>query len=521
MNKKLMCWLLAFALVLVSGGDRLILPVGADIITDGVMDGSETITMMPDFTDDEVLVVLTHEASLQFIDYTLDDFPEIECVEISDLSTGKGAVVKAVLSGEQLRMDSIGARFMNQDIDIDGFRRILYIRLANPSKGNVLRAVAALEQRDDIYSAEPNYIIQVNEPEAAVSPTATETDYTWAADKIQLEDAWDIETGSNTVYVGILDSGIDDSHPELDNKVRNSLCVNYVNDGGSATSDPIGHGTAIAGIIAAKHNDDAVGFSGVCQLVRLVSLRVAGGLAGMRNADFINALNYARVNDIAILNISLGFSDTVEPTALHEAISNYDGLIVWGAGNSNRNYDEDDSAPSYWEHANVIVVGASTSSDTRCSFSDYGITAVDLFAPGDNVLSCIPYSLCPASNCTSSYHVHRGYHRTSGTSFAAPFVAGVAALIIARHSDATAATVKQVLINSVDSVSALRNLCLSGGRLNAYNAITSKFLHNDSTYTSVSALYHRVSCNDCDATWLEEHAERPGVETCVYCGEIL
>lgn len=91
MNKKLLCWLLAFALVLVSGGDKLILSVGADLITDVGIGDSETITTMPDFTDDTVLVVLTHEASLQFIDYTPADFPEIECADIEDLSTGKGA----------------------------------------------------------------------------------------------------------------------------------------------------------------------------------------------------------------------------------------------------------------------------------------------------------------------------------------------------------------------------------------------------------------------------------------------
>lgn len=132
MYKKFLCWMLAFAFVLVSGGDKLILSVGAGLIADGELDNPETITMMPDFADDAVLVVLTHEASLQFNDYTPADFPEIECAAIEDISMGAGAQVQVILRGEQLEMDSIGARYMNQNIDIDGFRRILSLKLANP-----------------------------------------------------------------------------------------------------------------------------------------------------------------------------------------------------------------------------------------------------------------------------------------------------------------------------------------------------------------------------------------------------
>lgn len=145
MYKKFLCCLLAIALVLVSGGARLILPVDADSISGTDTGNLGTITTMNDFTDDCVMVVLTHEASLQFVDYTPADFPELECAEVDDLSSAKGAKVQAVLRGEQLDMDSIGARFMNQNIDVEGFRRILCLRLANPGKGNVLRAVMALE----------------------------------------------------------------------------------------------------------------------------------------------------------------------------------------------------------------------------------------------------------------------------------------------------------------------------------------------------------------------------------------
>ena len=191
MYKKVLCWMLAFAFVLVSGGDKLILSVGADLITEIGTDGSETITMMRDFTDDIVLVVLTHEASLEFIDYTPADFPELECSEIRDLSTGTGTKVQALLRGEQLEANSIGERFMNQNIEIDGFNRIISLKLTNPSKGNVLRAVAALEQREDVEYAGPNYLNQVIEPQATAQ-SDERSPYGWAAAKIEQEAAWEI-----------------------------------------------------------------------------------------------------------------------------------------------------------------------------------------------------------------------------------------------------------------------------------------------------------------------------------------
>lgn len=546
MNKKLMCWLLAFALVLVSGGDRLILPVGADSIAEGAMDGSETITMMPDFAEDGVMVVLTHEASLQFIDYTPADFPEVELAEVQDFSSAKGAKVQAVLRGEQLDMDSVGARFMNQDIDIDGFQRVLYLKLATPGEGNVLRAVAALEQRDDVYSAAPDYIFQALEPQAVAATEASTTDYTWADEKIQLEDAWDIEMGSYlNLKVGVLDSGIDVTHPELNGQVSLSLSRNFVTDDDySATQDPTGHGTHVAGIIGAKYNSDAMNFSGVCPYISLVSLRVINESGRASYSAVAEAVNHAERNNIPILNVSLVIREHIwtegsdSPNIpLRTAISLYTGLLVCSAGNENldlKNVDATTSPhanPAIWDYNNILTVGASNQNDARWVTTGYASNydtstaavdrKVDIFAPGSEILSCFPRSLCSTSNCTHSGHVSYGYHYMSGTSMAAPFVTGVAALILASHPDATPAIIKSAILFSDDNISNLSNLCFSGGRLNAYKAIISKTVHTDLTYTSLGWVYHQVTCNDCGATWQEEHKERPGVETCVYCGEFL
>ena len=110
-----------------------------------------------DFTDDAVMIVLTNEASLEFVDYTLEDFREIGCVEIQDLSSAKGNKIKAQLNGEP----PAGTGMMYGPFDVTKFRRILYLKLGAPGKANVLAAIRILQCRDDIYAAEPNYILQL------------------------------------------------------------------------------------------------------------------------------------------------------------------------------------------------------------------------------------------------------------------------------------------------------------------------------------------------------------------------
>lgn len=516
MYKKFLCWMLAFAFVLVSGGDKLILSVGAGLIADGELDNPETIAMMPDFADDAVMVVLTHEASLQFIEYTPEDFPEIECADIRDLSTGKGAKVQAVLRGEQLEMESIGARFMNRNIDIEGFQRILCLKLANPGKGNVLRATAALEQREDVHSASPNYIIRLTE---GVETNATTTNYVWGSEKIQLYDAWEIETGDSGVLVGILDAGIDVTHPDLSGRVNTALSYNFTDSFASPTTDPDGHGTKIAGIIAAQ-NSNSNYVRGVCKDVTLVSLKVIDSF-GVATAEILaDAIDYAEQLNIPILNISLNIFDTVL-TDLRRAINNYSGLLVCAIGNDGANVSSNSSAvPASLEYHNILSVGASTANDTIWVDSNYGSTTLDIFAPGENIVSCMTSSICNPS-CRSTYHIEDGYHIDSGTSFAAPFVTGVAGLILSLHPDATTSDIKLAIITSEDQADAFSNKCISGGRLNAYESLMNRLIHSNRRYTSINGAYHQVSCDDCGVTWTEAHLERPGVEVCIYCQEYL
>lgn len=116
-------------------------------------------------------------------------------------------------------------------------------------------------------------------------------------------------------------------------------------------------------------------------------------------------------------------------------------------------------------------------------------------------------------HCDAISHTINGYHSLSGTSMAAPHVAGVAALMLSIHPELTAAELKYILMNSVDMVfddelnNVFIDLCVSGGRLNAYKALTHTSLHNFSTWTSVNAVYHSRTCADCGYTQYQTHAE--------------
>lgn len=523
MYRKLLCCLLVVVMVFVSGGARLVLPVEADSVSAEKNVPTDASATKRDFTDSEVLVAMTHEESLKFTKYTAADFAEIGCASVKDLSSAAAEKVQKVLRGEKLAEDSIGAAFMNKNINVDTFHAILSLKLAEPGKDNVLRAVALLNQREDVYIAEPNYIIQMDRMIVPAEPIPGNNPvYGWAAEKIGQEDAWEIETGSTSVLVGVLDTGIDASHPELSGRVDPYLSRDFTGDGYSATQDPVGHGTHVAGIIGAKHNADSLNFSGVCQNVKLVSLRVINASDSCTSGVLINAIDYARTKGISILNISiddgLGF-----PPIFFIATNNYPGLIISAAGNGGMDLDDYiDSQPDDWESARIIFVGASTTSDRKKSDSNYGDETVDLFAPGATILSC--YSLdtndgvCEATNCPYLGHIAYGYHNLSGTSMAAPFVTGVAALILAHKPGITKEQIKTVICDSVDYVSALAPYCKEGGRLNALKALSHPLLHSSPSYIWEDTTYHTVQWGDCNKSILEEHNGPSGAHRCTDCG---
>jgi len=326
-------------------------------------------------------------------------------------------------------------------IDEENFRQILQIKLPENSKENALNVIRQLEKINGIKYAGPNYAYYT----IATVPNDPDFGLQWGLTNIKAPEAWDITQGSNNVRVGIMDTGIA-SHSDLNANLVSGWSFNN-----SGTEDSHGHGTHIAGIVGAVGNNNE-GISGVNWNISLVPLKIAND-ATSYVADAISAINYAKNNNIPILNYSWGGS--YNDTTLFNAIKGYSGLFVCAAGNDNQNINTSPVYPASWSWSNIITVGASDIYDNRAWFSNFSATAVDLFAPGDSIYST---------------RYLGGYRYGDGTSYAAPFVAGVAALIKS-HTNMHTPQIKAIILNNVTPKSSLNGMCRTKGILNAHQAL--------------------------------------------------
>ena len=423
------------------------------------------------FETDKVLVVLSNEESKKLKEYTKDDFEEIDVEYIQDLSIDLVNLYREFEVGNYSMIED------NNDIrlrlDIDSFHQVLAIHLRNKSKESVLETISILKEREEILCAEPDYLqnsfksTNWNDPYFDSYVPSSIYVGKWALNKISASNMWNITTGNKKVKVGILDGAVDKNHEDLTYNMS-SLSRKFGHGYAEAFSMSVlsEHATGIAGIIGAEVNNSK-GIAGVCWDVSLVSLDIKKDSGDYDYSTVVPAITYATANNIQILNMSLDCGDT---PFLKAAVLNYPGLIVCAAGNENSssigfNY------PILWDFDNVISVGASKADDNKENDSNYSSTLVHLFAPGITLQSTNPYNLCASGSCYQDEHLVNGYHLIGGTSFAAPFVAGVAALMLSVNPRLTAVEVKELILNNVDDVSQLHGLCSSGGRLNGYKAV--------------------------------------------------
>lgn len=493
---------------------RGLISVGNDLTQGNTLIESKqysSASLEDSFADDKLIVVLTNEESLKFSNYSKEDFPEINCADICDISSATSALVRSKLEGAEATDNSKGERSLckfanSQRVDVSTFNRILCITLSSTGKENVLKSVHALEKRRDILYVGPDY-------EASMLSAVPNDNYYCEqediSELISLPQAWGVVTSGTTVRVGVIDTGIDQTHPDLENQVNTSLSYNFTNMTGPDANpciDHNGHGTHVAGIIAAQVNN-GMGIAGVCSTVELISLKVAMSDGGTEYTDIIEAIDYAQAMDIPILNISIG--GTTEAVGLEEAIENYYGLVVCAAGNNgNLNNDIYDHFPSNYRLDNLIAVGASyciMGVEGRCDFSHYGKTTVDIFAPGEEILSCYPTHLCQSGLCevtNPGEHIADGYHKLSGTSMATPYVTGVAALILSQYPDLSAQEIRNRIMLYGDPVQAVSNYCVSGCRINAYLAVHG---HRYTYNATISTGVHDCVCSICGYTTSETH----------------
>lgn len=325
--------------------------------------------------------------------------------------------------------------------------------------GSDVRKIHAVLDKDNaVQSVDPNYVWQVfSVPNDPLYGTQ------WDMAKIQLDKARDITEGSADIKVAVIDSGVDHTQPDLPKNIQIGSDYMYSS---SDDTDYLGHGTHVMGTIGAL-TDNSLGVSGINQNVSLLAIKVCGNTLaeGCTMGGIIQGIREAADKGARVVNMSLGGPGTCVNSA-QDAI-NYalakNVVIIAAAGNSSSNANAFQPASC----SGVITVGATTPSDTRASFSNYG-TRVDIAAPGQGILST-KSAFC--SICNADHPViGTNYVELDGTSMAAPHVAGVAALLLSKFPSMTPAQVKTCLIQSGDPIST--DLPIGGVRLNAYRALT-------------------------------------------------
>ena len=342
------------------------------------------------------------------------------------------------------------------------------VEVVDPRPGrSEAAAIAALERSPDVLYAErdaPRSADQLaNDPRLPAQ---------WGLAAIGAPAAWDAETGDRGVTVAVVDSGIEFTHADLAPNLwrnpgetpdgRDDDANGYVDDingwdfvdGDALPADANGHGTHVAGTIAASGND-GVGVTGVTWRAGLMALRALDATGSGYTSDLVRAYAYAARNGARIVNASLGGSSysKSEYDAIRAA---KDVLFVVAAGNSGTDNDTNPSYPCAHDLPNVLCVAASDRDDALAPFSNYGLGSVDLAAPGVGILST---------------WLSGAYRTLSGTSMATPHVAGAAALVLAANPQLTTGQLRQTLVQTVDPILALEHRVASGGRLDVARAV--------------------------------------------------
>jgi len=423
-------------------------------------------------SDDAVDVTLTKEETRKFLDYTPKDFADVGASAVKVWNTDLDEYVRRKING--IPVDE------ELNIDFEDYQRSLEITLDKKSKKNVIKAIKTLSARDGIEIAQPVY-----GPLLSISSHDDYYDKQWGLDNAKINNAWDIEEGSSAVMVGIIDSGIDASHPDLYNRIyradthtlSTTLHRDFTTDKAEGEpvlepSDSYGHGTHVAGIIGAECNN--IGIAGAARDVRFVSLRILNDKGEITNDDALtNAIKYATKIGLPILNYSGKWKKNDK---LKKAIEEYPGTFICAAGNFGDDNDGEYSVyPASYRLDNLISVGAINKDNERADFSNWGKTTVDIFAPGVDIYSTFPRNMCSQENCTTRLgtHIDYGYHSMDGTSMATPFVTGVAALMLSIDPQLTPQDLRQRLLSGGDAITIQTKSgdSMEVRKLNAYSAV--------------------------------------------------
>lgn len=345
-----------------------------------------------------------------------------------------------------------------------------------------------LQENAYVRRVEPNYVYTTsklpNDPDLAktwglknTGAADSENNMGRAGVDVSAEQAWDITTGSKSVVVAVIDSGIDFSHPDLkdqawvNEKELNGLPgvdddgngyiddihgYDFAGNKGDSTDDN-SHGTHCAGTIGAKGNDGR-GLVGVNWDVSMMGVKFLDKQGRGSLANAIKSIDYARKMGARIMSNSWGggaASDLLKK-AIQEAAN--DGILfVAAAGNDANDNDAMPSYPASYEVDNVLSVAAIDNRGALASFSNYGAKSVHVAAPGVNIISTVPGGK---------------YDSYSGTSMATPHVSGIAALLLANNGNLTYRELKKTIMDSSRPLYTLRRRVASAGMADAYYALS-------------------------------------------------
>ncbi|MDP8218929.1 MAG: S8 family serine peptidase [Candidatus Theseobacter exili] len=329
-----------------------------------------------------------------------------------------------------------------------------------------------LKSDPDIEFAEPDYLVS-----ACIVPDDTYYPDQWGMPKVAAPETWDYTTNGSGVIIACIDSGINYNHPDLagnlwvnSNEIPNNGIDDDLNgyvddywgwDFENGDKDPIddyGHGTMVAGVMAAVGNN-TIGVAGVCWSARIMTIKFLDSNGDGYLSDAVPAIEYAVQMGAKIINNSWGGPDYSASLSLAIQLARDKGVrVVAAAGNDSLNMDPTPNReyPACYGIDNIISVMATDQNDFMPYWTNYGYTTADLAAPGQSIKSTA---------------MDGDYMTKDGTSFSAPFVSGTAALIWTTTPSLTYAQVKNYIMNTVDIPPSLNTKCVTGGRLNIRNAL--------------------------------------------------
>jgi len=438
----------------------------------------------------------------------------------TDISVQTGYVVKiqaSLTDAEKLMLDQW---IVDQHLKKESQKGAFIFDLALTSQAQSIDSASFLRTWKSVFGdriiLEPNHTFDISDN---VSDTYNENQ--WALTdastvKLNLEPVWAMHTGNKEMVIGIIDTGIDYGHEDLHENIWQNLAEDADGDGrtlelingrweldpgdldgvdadGNGYVDDLigwdfvendnnpfddnGHGTHVSGVIGAKGNNNT-GITGVNWDIQMMALKAFDAHGSGTTASTLAAMEYARTMGARLTNNSWGgpnYSQLLHDEILAQESANM--LCVAAAGNASQDIKKTPTYPAAYDVDNIISVAAIDSTHALASFSNHSHKHVDLAAPGVSIFSTMPDD---------------SYQYMSGTSMAAPYVAGVAALIWSYNTGSDAGEVKTSILENVHFNTKLKQTCATSGHLNAFDAFFA------STYPceNLSKVFKNFEVND-------------------------